>query len=588
MMIKRALMSGEDFGAHLVVPGSPGLTKTAAMLPDVETFISTLRPDPKFMYTLVNAMGDSDFYGPNSNRDHYGYNPNLNFNGLLHAPDNCGQHGDYTNWRSDSVVQQRVAKTWPFGYPSFYGATVYAHHKNTDPASLGFGDVIFAVYNHAMKRVELVMRVDVALAAQRGHTAILDRIRRGERCDVSMGAKVPFDNCSVCTDWDAMREAWKGFDPKRHASPGVAILAYHRTTRPIRGLAVTRADYCNCMVQTPGAILPDGRKVFVYNDFPRFFDISFVWIGADRTARVMWYMGDNAPQMKARPTSIAEMMKGASMTKVATALPLETKKAEIEKEIPGGIARKIELCSGSEMDIPFGALADFSKLFGARTLLSTLGGLGIPLRPAEFHAVISVERPLQDSLSKQAAEAGITFATNIPGFRDRYAVQADFFSEELATHLLPYIEKRSSFAPHLHVRLATSTKTASSTVAPQVLRGPLMQEVSQEYNGYRLSLLKEAAQLWPKSYSVVPMGTAELVKESSSAGLLLSPSTVVHWVSAHLEKVASAEEEFKKAMRYVMTAPTYSKLSALGVEVSTYIGDKNYLDAFRTAVTTAL
>src|SRR6185295_11826397 len=33
--------------------------------------------------------------------------------------------------------------------------------------------------------------------------------------------------------------------------------------------------------------LPDGRKVAVRNDTPRFFDISFVFIGADKTAKVL-------------------------------------------------------------------------------------------------------------------------------------------------------------------------------------------------------------------------------------------------------------------------------------------------------------
>jgi hypothetical protein len=115
--------------------------------------------------------------------------------------------------------------------------------------------------------------------------------------------KVPFDTCSICLDWKMYREAMATFQPGKHNSPGEAILAVHRTTQKqqkddkgklvwvgkgkIRGLSVTRADYCEHAKKQMNKILPDGRKVFVYNDYPKFFDISFVFIGADKTAKVM-------------------------------------------------------------------------------------------------------------------------------------------------------------------------------------------------------------------------------------------------------------------------------------------------------------
>lgn len=585
MMIKRALSSSEEPSVQLLEPGR--MIKTAGMLPLVDEFISTLRPDPKFVYTLVNAMGYSEFYGPNSNRDWYGHNDFLDFNGLLHTPEDCSNHGEYQGWQTDPVVQSRVAKTWPFGYPSFYGASVYAHHKNSDPASLGFGDVVFAAQNEAMKRIELVMRVDIGLAHQRGHSAILSRISRGDRVDVSMGCKVPFDLCSICTDWDAVKCAWKGYDKKRHSSPGIPILAYHRTHRPIRGLAVTKADYCEHMVGMPGQTLPDGQRVFVYNDFPKFFDISFVWVGADKTARVMWSMGSALSSgMKARPSSLGELMKGAAdMTKVASA---SEKSAEIEKEVAGGISRKIELCANDEMDLPFGPLADFSKAFGARTLLSTLAGLGIPLKPQEFHAVISVEHPLQDTISKMAAEYHLTFSTQLPGYSREYVVSPELFSVKLAKQLLDLLDARSSFAPHLHYRLATAQKTASAPVA-QTIDAIFVHDVAAAYTGYRGSLVKEAAGLFPRYFEVMPPTPNDLMKSASFAGLLLSPHAVVHWISAHLNKVAGVEDGVDAAMKYVMASPKYSRLSAFGSELCQQMGPKNnFFSALKTAATTAL
>ena len=600
-MDKRAFSSAEGEPAvHLIEPGR--MTKVAGMLPLVEEFTARLRPDPRYMFTLVNAMGYSEFYGPNSNVDYYGYNPHLDFNGLLHDPESCPAHGEFEGWQTDPVVQQRVAKSWPFGYPSFYGATVYAHHKNQDPASLGFGDVVFVARNEPMKRIELVMRVDVDLAHQRGHSAILDRIGRGDRVDVSMGCKVPFDLCSICTDWETVKKAAKAYDPKRHTSPGVAILAYHRTVKPIRGLAVTKADYCDHMVNHRGQVLPDGRKVFVYNDYPRFFDISFVWIGADRTARVMWIMGAHGTSVgqRNRPQSIGELVKGASdMSKTAsekagpgTLLTRERlrslKKTAMEKEIPGGLARKIELCAGGEMDIPFGELAPFSKQFGVKTLLATLAGLGIVVKPQEFHALVGTEHPLQAKIASMAAEHSMTFRTSLPGYDRTYAVDPKSFSPKLASMLMPYVEPRSSFAPFLHYRLGTMHKTAQTKVS-QLIDAVFVHDVAAMYNGYRASLLKEASELMPRFHEVSPPEADDLMKTASLAGLLLSSSTVVHWVSAHLEKVAEVEEELGAAVNYVMKNPDYQKLSALGAEVcATMDGRTNFVSGFKVAVKTAL
>lgn len=600
MHIKRAFSSADEaVSVRVLHPGVPG-TKVAGMLPLVEEFVARLKPDPKYVYTLVNAMGYSEFYGPNSNRDWYGHNEHLGFNGLTHDPEACSQHGEYRGWQTDPVVQARVAKSWPFGYPCFYGATVYAHHKNTDPASLGFGDVIFAARNESMKRIELVMRVDVALAHQRGHSSILDRIARGDRVDVSMGTKVPFDLCSICTDWDEVKKAWKGYDSKRHTSPGTAILLYHRMHKHIRGLAVTKADYCEHMVNSPGQTLPDGRKVFVYNDFPKFFDISFVWVGADRTARVMWFMGQDSSIH--RPYSIGELLsKGAAdMTKTAsekaepgTLLTRERlrqmgKKTAMEKEIPGGLARKVELCANSEMDLPFGPMSEFSKLFGVKTLLSTLGGLGVALKPHEFHAVIGTEHPLHASVSKMAAEHRMTFRTSLPGSSDQYAVEGSLFNTKLARLLLPYVGARSSLAPHLHVRLETLEKVAEAPVR-QLLDAVFVHDVAMAYSGYRGSLIKEASTLLPKYLEMMPPDSGDLMKISSSAGLLLSSPTVVHWLSAHLEKVGEVEVELGEATKYVMTSPEYSKLSAFGSELCSRMGiNTNYMTALKTAAKAAL
>jgi hypothetical protein len=107
-----------------------------------------------------------------------------------------------------------------------------------------------------------------------------------------MGTKVPYDTCSICLDWDTYRKAQATFRPGVDKHPGDAVLRWHKAKKQrdgvgIRGLSITRKDYCEHASRQMNRILPDGRKVFVYNDYPKFFDISFVFIGADRTAKTM-------------------------------------------------------------------------------------------------------------------------------------------------------------------------------------------------------------------------------------------------------------------------------------------------------------
>ena len=64
------------------------------------------------------------------------------------------------------------------------------------------------------------------------------------------------------------------------------------------------------MKEMPGKILPDGRKVFVYNHYPRFFDISFVFIGADRTSFVLEKIASGAGAFV--PTEYGNIEKTAS------------------------------------------------------------------------------------------------------------------------------------------------------------------------------------------------------------------------------------------------------------------------------------
>ncbi|RLA42216.1 MAG: hypothetical protein DRQ64_00065 [Gammaproteobacteria bacterium] len=581
-LIKRAWFPGEQDGEPLVRIVRPGVMEktSSAMVPEVQDFISKLRPDPRYTYVLVNAMGYSEFFGANSNKDYYGHNHHLDFNGLLNAP---------SDWGADACKDLVAGKKWLYGFPTYYGATVYAHHKNSCRDTLGFGDVIFVMPNHRMKRIELVMRVDNELAAERGRTSILDRIQQNARVDVSMGCKVPFDFCSICTDWEHVQTAWKTFDPGKHAHPGIAILHYHRGVAPIRGLSITRADYCEHMRLTPGAILPDGRKVYVYNDFPRFFDISFVWIGADKTARVMWYMGGKSnvamPQTGApAPSPFQAIDQQRSAVKMAMEKRAENtiffKRGEIEKEIPATYAKKIELCASQEPDLPFNLLGDAAEISGPKTLLSTLAALGIVLKPREFHMVVTKGRPMGEKLAGLALAQNAEFNTFSSGIDDTYAISGDKVSADMARVFQPAAGSRSSFAPHLGPRVEGMSEGPSSfNKEASVLTSDVMNELAAQYNGYRLSILEQAPEVFPKyaSLSLGPMDLESFLGKTSSiltkaVPLLLGLGPMIHLVSAHLRKKQDAGEDLGTMAKFVAENPTFTTIATIGAGLRVAMG----------------
>lgn len=535
-LIKRAYWPGVREGELLVHEVRPGeRVKTAGALgPGLQRFLDTLQPHPKYTYVLVNAMGYSEYYGANANKDWYGHNPHLDFNGLLNTWEGIGK---------DPEADQMQGKNWPYGYPCFYGATVYAHHKNTDPQRLGFGDVIYAGINPVMKRVELVKRIFNEEAQKKGHTSILSRIRAGERVDVSMGCKVPFDLCSICTDWAQVQTAWKTFDPKKHRHPGVAILAYHKTVKPIQGLAVTRRDYCEHMRTMGGKIMGDGRKVFVYNDFPRFFDISFVWIGADRTARVMWHMADDKalPAVKGQvPASNFEKL----LKRLLSGMP---KTAAMEKEIPDGLAQAVHADAQQMPEMNSTAIRIVST--DPRKALTALAALGIVLTPGEFQRVALGEgSPLTDMLHK------VSFDTDSTTVDDSYAVDPALFDTKVASKFASMMPSRSAFAPFMNARFLSPTKVASNTKKP-VLKHGVMEKLAAQYAGYRLSVLEQSEALHKQAQDYLSTEIPEMAlgadafgqkanpRKYPGAGLLLGQGPMIHLLSAHLRQGRPAEQQ---------------------------------------------
>jgi hypothetical protein len=208
------------------LPSGHGFEKTAGIHPEILAYKQQLEPEPGKTYVHILALGAGDYYGANLNNDHFPWQ------GLQH---------DHT----------KTAHPHMHGYKTFLNAHAFAHHMNKDPEK-AYGDVLVSVLNTKMKRVELIVAIDEEKCIRNGGQRTLEKIKAGEYPSTSMGCRVPFDVCSICG---------------------------HK--------AKYRSEYCQHTRENMGKIMADGRKVFVYNPYPRFFDISFVFIGADRTSFVL-------------------------------------------------------------------------------------------------------------------------------------------------------------------------------------------------------------------------------------------------------------------------------------------------------------
>jgi len=268
MLTKLSTFAGTDSSGEPLVrvfhQGDSLKEVASAYQPEVQDFLSTYKSDLKKIALLVNALGGSEYYGQNSNGDIFYWSA------LIH---NC-KAPNHSPHPYDSFYGKIIP---PYGYTTFLDAHPFVHHKNKDP-NRAFGNVAVSCLNHKMKRVELVVLIDRDRAAEFDAQSYVDRIDSGDFPDVSMGARVPYDVCVVCN---------------------------HKSK--------TKEDYCSHVRELGmNHVLPDGRKVGVINPHPRFFDISFVFIGADRTAKVMTKLGSNTAGL---PRSIvdAEEIYGRSL-----------------------------------------------------------------------------------------------------------------------------------------------------------------------------------------------------------------------------------------------------------------------------------
>lgn len=434
----------------------------------------------KSAFVLVNALGAGEYFGSNINADYFPWDV------LTH------EGNDY-------------------GYKTFLNAHAFQHHVNKDP-SRAFGQPVLSLLNPRMKRVELLIRLDREKARLEGADGVIHRIDAGEFPDVSMGCKVPYDVCYVCA---------------------------HKSK--------TKDDYCVHMkppddlrhLYGPNKILPNGMKCCVLNFFARFFDISFVFIGADKTAKVMAKLaskgrqvclGDvcSIPRMSVDVAEISssyadrlriaasDVEKTASakgcecgcpegcedLDKLAFALTgkkpktaAQLKVGEIIKIVPaGGFAMKsLSQLESTEPTISKDLLNQVAEKHDVGTTCSTTGMMGIVLKPREFQRIILI-RMGEGDLADRLDSNNSVFRPS-QEFDDSVSVDKDLLSTDLMRVLSGLIGSRSGFGAPLRdrmIHLSVSSKKVLPTDSP--VDHPLLDKMGAAYNGYRRNLLQKLSQ----------------------------------------------------------------------------------------------
>lgn len=549
-MIKVSFFQGSEETGPAAVPlfgpADPYFEKVASanLLPEVATYIADLKPDNNAQYVLVNAMGAGEYYGSNINGDRFSESA------LIHRPD---------RWTGIASVDKRTAKDWAYGFPTFYRAHVYAHHRNKD-ATKALGTVELAAWNPHMKRVELVTRVDHDACLRFGGEGIWDKLKAGDFPDVSMGTKVPFDTCSITLDRKLYQEAWDTYVPGQHKSPGEAILEFHKKLKTkdgkgIRGLSITRVDYSEYARTMMNRILPDGRKVWVDNDFPAFFDISYVFIGADKIAKAMMKIADGgrvfsfmgSAELADKIAAGEDVLEKQAAKKDQTKARLLTedevtergrqKRAEMKKNVmPNQLAGKaVPLLTQHEEDLP----PDLLKSLGGSGLaraLATLTGLGMVLRPREFQRVTLVSLG-KGELADQLEALGQSFPKTEE--KTKLPLSEEDFSSSLAQLLFPLMDRRSAFGPIIERRVVVIAGSPPKSGRKATSHSSdLLRKIGAAYNGYRDSLM----QLMPSAQDLIeaaalPRDVSLHKLAAASATDLITPLSFSYLTRAFLDEL---------------------------------------------------
>lgn len=421
-------LGGEQTMQAAVLVGRNGrplreqFSKTAS---EASEYIKAVEPKPNSTIVLVLALGAYEKYSLNRNGD-----------GFPAQPYKQGQKAlcEHPGCRSDDAWISEE-ETLPHHYKSFEEhGKVYRHHQNTD-INKSCGDVLKSFWNARMQRVELLLGVRNDLAPD-----LIERIADGQYPAVSMGCRIRFDVCSVCS----------------HHAP-------------------TRKDYCDHLKYQMRQIAPNGTHIGALNPSPKFFDISFVIRPADQTGFMMRKVADNgAYEIRSSAASgdyldrvdekRAAIQKLSDIDKVVRGLPVDHKTSPLTEPEAKNIKNYHQLIRPALSRMPDmdpTTIQALSKHPMAETL-STLSAAGIILTTPEFIKLLlarlapglQVPEETLDAIVAMQGQVFDLYAQH-PQLLDQvmqsqlFDIRAENVRPEIAQHAEKYLEKRSTIGDYL-------------------------------------------------------------------------------------------------------------------------------------------
>lgn len=313
---------------------------------EVDEAIKNLKRKKDHSYVLVTAMGDGETWGENKNGDYFPYDGLM---GVQNTPVWGEMAGKDERLNSDKKNVQR--------YLTFQDASFFKHHRNKIERDPHFGYVPASIWNPKMRTVLLIIGVDRNKDPENAA-----KIDRNELINVSMGAKLPWDRCSICH--------------KKHKSV---------------------SEYCNHLKFQMHKIMPDGRRAYAENLFPRFFDISDVtrpaFLAGQQLEKIAYQMGDMLS------VDLAEIYDIGRFDKLAEV----EKKSALYKQIPAHVEGAIAKVCDTEKDLPHAILNDLAKL-KPQQAWGALTNAGIIAKPNEF-AYILLKHEGHDELASKFVKA---------------------------------------------------------------------------------------------------------------------------------------------------------------------------------------
>jgi len=341
-------------------------TATAGYSSEIMSFIDTMERKPNRYYVVIDAVGSFEVWGANNNGDSF---PRASLNNF--------------SMRSD------MGSSKDYGYKTFeYYGKLFKHHANK-PYHPHFGEVLYAYWNGEMERVELVVAVDTVSGSD-----IVLALEEGSPVAVSMGSKQPYDVCSICGNKARTRNEY---------------------CKHLKGhlRQVVTPELASLWTKELGRQVFIGEKVHAINPMPRFFDISKVRIGADRTAFILGKVASE------------EVISSVDMADVYGITDEDIDKlAEIDKEIGGDIGdhdgamipvnqikESVEAAVEDDIINSPGIPNEVLNRLGGYKLKDTLAsllGLGVHLQPREFQRIVLVNMGEPD-LANRLESRGVVF-----------------------------------------------------------------------------------------------------------------------------------------------------------------------------------